>query len=91
MIGNGPLIIPGNFLCDMARDVWRTDSECSIEHAQTKNKPIVGPACAVDKVSPDEIVGRMVATVDIRHHGTDDDRHEKACNYQKASHRLNHW
>jgi hypothetical protein len=56
--------LPWNLLSHVAANVWRSDSQCGIEHAETKDESIASPSGFVSPVHPYGSTVSICLTID---------------------------
>lgn len=81
-----PVYLLWDFLRQMRRAVGVAHTVGSIKHSSDKHKPLAGIPGLVGPSAPDVLVGRILESVDMRHHGAYNDRDEHTGENEEAAH-----
>lgn len=75
----------GHLLGQMGDDVGRADGEGTVQHSQTEDEAVATVSSLVEPVAPDEVVCGVRLSVDMGHHGTDNDGDEEATDNEESA------
>lgn len=75
----------GDLLGQMGDDIGGADGEGAVEHSQAEDEAIAAVSGLVEPVAPDEVVRGVGLSVDVGHHGADNDGDEEATDDEESA------